>query len=210
MEPLNGAVFLMPHGNKVLPCFCGEEENTAAAPLFVSVLTLPIQGKDGNMKKLIDFEYDLWTTEEGKCMARVRFTGEECEVDRETFRLLRAEEKRLRRDKRRKAEEAAIGKPLSLDVPPEEIESPCWLVDTSDFTVDIVTAQLTAELRQQLTQKQLEVFEKCMVEGMSIREFARKENRNYRSIWETREAIQKKFIKIFGGYPIKDEKNVRL
>lgn len=67
--------------------------------LYLAVPLLSASGKDGKMKKLINFEYDLWTTEDGRCMVRVRRTGEECEVDRETFRLLRAEEKRLRRER---------------------------------------------------------------------------------------------------------------
>lgn len=49
------------------------------------------------MKKLNDFEYDLWTTEDGRCIVQLRLTREKCEVDRKTFRLLWAEEKRLRR-----------------------------------------------------------------------------------------------------------------
>ena len=48
-------------------------------------------------KTPIEFDYDLWTTEDGKCMVRVKCTGEQCEVNRETFRSLRLEEKRIRR-----------------------------------------------------------------------------------------------------------------
>ena len=51
------------------------------------------------MKTPIEFDYDLWTTEEGKCMVRVKLTGEVCEVSRETMRVLRNEEKKLRRSK---------------------------------------------------------------------------------------------------------------
>ncbi len=43
--------------------------------------------------------YDLWTTEDGKCMVRVKITGEVTEVDRKIMRILRTEEKRLRRSK---------------------------------------------------------------------------------------------------------------
>ncbi len=82
--------------------------------------SLPIRGKDGNMKKLNDFEYDLWTTEDGRRMVRVRATREECQVDQETFRLLRAEEKRLRREqtpeKREGVAEETAKRPLSLDM----------------------------------------------------------------------------------------------
>ena len=48
-------------------------------------------------KTPIEFDYDLWTTEDGKCMVRVKRTGEVSEVDRKVMRILRAEEKRIRR-----------------------------------------------------------------------------------------------------------------
>ena len=48
-------------------------------------------------KTPIEFDYDLWTTEDGKCMVRVKATGEVTEVDREVMKSLRAEEKKLRR-----------------------------------------------------------------------------------------------------------------
>ena len=48
-------------------------------------------------KTPIAFDYDLWTTEDGKCMVRVKITGEVTEVDREVMKALRAEEKRIRR-----------------------------------------------------------------------------------------------------------------
>ena len=44
-----------------------------------------------------EFDYDLWTTEDGKCMVRIKATGEAVEVDRTVMQVLRSEEKRLRR-----------------------------------------------------------------------------------------------------------------
>ena len=49
------------------------------------------------LKPLHEFGYDLWATEEGKCMVRIKNTGEVTEVDRTIMQALRAEEKRLRR-----------------------------------------------------------------------------------------------------------------
>ena len=46
-------------------------------------------------KTPIEFDYDLWTTEDGKCMVRVKSTGEVTEVDRKVMKMLRAEEKRI-------------------------------------------------------------------------------------------------------------------
>ena len=37
-------------------------------------------------KTPIEFDYDLWTTEDGKCMVRVKITGEVTEVDREVMK----------------------------------------------------------------------------------------------------------------------------
>ena len=48
-------------------------------------------------KTPIEFDYDLWTTEDGKCMVRVKSTGEVTEVDRKVMKILRTEEKRIRR-----------------------------------------------------------------------------------------------------------------
>ena len=83
------------------------------------------------MKTPIEFDYDLWTTKDGKCMVRVKSTGETCEVSRETFRVLRAEEKRLRRSYTAAASDGDEAHPiLSLNVLPEDSEkSPSWLTD---------------------------------------------------------------------------------
>ncbi len=48
-------------------------------------------------KNPVWFDYDLWTTEDGKCMVRVKITGEVTEVDREVMKILHVEEKRVRR-----------------------------------------------------------------------------------------------------------------
>ena len=79
-------------------------------------------------KTPIEFDYDLWTTEDGKCMVRVKATGEVTEVDREVMKSLRAEEKKLRRsygavgtsddeDNAKKSSDTV----LSLDALPEEV-----------------------------------------------------------------------------------------
>ena len=56
-------------------------------------------GKDKTMKRIpktpVEFDYDLWTTEDGKCMVRVKLTGEVTEVDRKVMKILRAEEKEV-------------------------------------------------------------------------------------------------------------------
>ena len=84
--------------------------------------------------------YDLWTTEDGKCMVRVKITGEVTEVDREVMKALRAEEKRIRRALRSNEGTVKDGiahqpRIFSLSAVSEnEMEKSDWLVDpTSDF-----------------------------------------------------------------------------
>ena len=82
-------------------CFIGMGSKLTVMRLFFRLVLplLRVSGKDKTMKTPIEFDYDLWTTEEGKCMVRVKLTGEVCEVSRETMRVLRNEEKKLRRSK---------------------------------------------------------------------------------------------------------------
>jgi len=162
-------------------------------------------GKGGNMKKLIDFEYDLWTTEEGKCMVRVRFTGEECEVDRETFRLFRAEEKRLRRKRMPGASkdkmhlETESKRPLSLQTicSAENEDGEFWLADTRNFVDEIIISQLLKAFWKQLTSNQQEVFEKCLLGGQSLRAYAREKGCAYSTVKGIQDEIRKKFKKFF-------------
>ena len=149
------------------------------------------------MKKLIDFEYDLWTTEDGRCMVRVRLTKEECEVDRETFRLLRAEEKRLRRErtpqKGNVISDGTSKHQLSLDIVDSDAEGRNWNTDPRDLIEESILAQTIEQFRLQLTPRQLDVFEKCLLGGMSLSEYAKENKLNYRAVWEVREAVRKKF-----------------
>lgn len=47
------------------------------------------------MFKNKDFDYDLWTMSDGKKWARVKSTGEVCEISNDTMKILRCEEKRM-------------------------------------------------------------------------------------------------------------------
>ena len=91
-------------------------------------------------KTPVAFDYDLWTTEDGKCMVRVKKTGEVSEVNRDVMRVLRAEEKRIRRsygsDSTSEDEDSAeksSDSVLSLDAMPEDdVKSAAWLADSRD------------------------------------------------------------------------------
>lgn len=149
------------------------------------------------MKKLIDFEYDLWTTEDGRCMVRVRATREECEVDRETFRLLRAEEKRLRREQTPKKTDEAAKRPLSLDIIDLNEEGTSWQADPRNLLEESILKQIIEQFHLQLTKRQMDVFEKCLLGGMSLRAYARERGCAFSTVRGIQEEIRKKFKKIF-------------
>lgn len=156
------------------------------------------------MKTPIDFDYDLWVSEDGKAMVRVKRTGETCEVNQETMRLLRNEEKRLRR--------APTGVPiagrhgevklplLSLDfvnVQDAEEMSPAWLDDHSDIENDVIVNQLEREFRDSLTSIQRDIYISCLLNGLSYTEYAARKGVSYQSIQQAVLLIRKKAKKYF-------------
>ena len=159
------------------------------------------------MKTPKEFDYDLWIAEDGQYMVRVKATHEVCAVNQEVFRKLRAEEKKLRRemegvptrniDENGKTIKAAM---LSIDfvnVQGGEDMDPSWLIDPFDLERDLLLQEAIRELRKQLTERQLEVFEVCILGGMSLREFARRKGVDFRVIWRAQDAIRKNFKKIW-------------
>ena len=107
-------------------------------------------------KTPIEFDYDLWTTEDGKCMVRVKCTGEQCEVNRETFRSLRLEEKRVRRSYTKPAlsdeadENESGASVLSLDVMPDDVETPSWLIDPYDSISEVELKMLEEDFLKKI------------------------------------------------------------
>ncbi len=136
-----------------------------------------------------DFDYDLWTTKDGKRMVRVKSTGETCEVDADTFRLLRAEEKALRRSVA--ANDTA---PLSTDLRPVEVEDAesGWLIDPTNLE-DSVTGKLALSLFiAALTPYQRDIFEKCMLDGMTLTDYSKRRGVDVTAIRNAKRLIQKK------------------
>lgn len=140
-------------------------------------------------KTPIEFDYDLWTTEDGKCMVRVKCTGEETEVDRSTMRILRAEEKKLRRSKTGvpisgcEEETATL---LSLDyVSVQEAEdmSPAWLEDQNSGIDVVIVKMLEEEFRSTLTAKQMKVYASCVIGNMAYSDYAKKNGISVTSVY---------------------------
>lgn len=170
---------------------------------------LRASGKDKTMKRIpktpIEFDYDLWTTEDGQCMVRVKRTGEQCEVSRETFRILRTEEKKLRRSmtgvpvsESNDTDETATL--LSLDyvsVAGAEEMSPAWLEDSFDMENSVITRMLEEELRHSLTERQLGIYLSCVVGGISYKDYADANGMTYQNVQQSIVLIRKKAQKIF-------------
>ena len=152
-------------------------------------------------KTPIEFDYDLWTTEDGKCMVRVKRTGEVSEVDRKVMRILRAEEKRIRRSyssDNSSEDEDGSDTVLSLDAMPEDdVKSAAWLADSRDCMEELITALKEKELLSLLTEKQRELYLAMTREGLTLREFARRKGIGIRAAFDLKAAVQKKFQKIF-------------
>ena len=154
-------------------------------------------------KTPIEFDYDLWTTEDGKCMVRVKATKEECEVSREAFRLLRAEEKRLRRSystspSREDTGEERQTSDLSLDaLPDDDVKSAAWLADPRDYINDIEFRMLEADLMRDLTSAQLEIYKACVICGQTPTEYAQLHNMRRQSVNDAIKLIRKKAKKYF-------------
>lgn len=176
----------MPHEQSFLSSVLSVwEDQLTVMRLFFSLVhpLLRASGKDKAMKRIpktpVEFDYDLWTTKDGKCMVRVKATGETTEVDREVMKALRNEEKKLRRSydtggasDSEDGEETQPSSVLSLDaVPEDEVNAPTWLADPHDFTNEVVTKIQEAEFMEQLTAREREVFLFCIQYGGSQQEY---------------------------------------
>lgn len=155
-------------------------------------------------KTPIEFDYDLWTTEDGKNMVRIKSTGEVTEVDHDVMKTLRMEEKRLRRSYGEKAdgdEEDAENKSnnsvLSLDALPDEVKTGVWLADPYDFAEEFLFRLDLDEFKKLLTEKQQDVFQSCMVNGETYVSYADRNGIRAQSVQETARYIKKKAKKYF-------------
>ena len=157
------------------------------------------------MKTPAEYDYDLWTDENGRRMVRVKRTGEECEVTMEIFRHLRAEEKRLRRSMQGvpvpgggKEKTAAV---LSLDIVSVEDGgedmTPAWL-EAPDNTEDTVMLRSAlCELRSMLTTVQLDIYKTCLLGGVSYKDYADRKGVSRQSVQQAVSLIRRKAARIF-------------
>ena len=151
-------------------------------------------------KTPIEFDYDLWTTEDGKCMVRVKRTGEVTEVDRKVMRMLRAEEKRIRRAMKEDDddEDATL---LSLDTHPEnENREAPWTEDPFDFAEEIAFREVERGFFASLTDIQKEIYTAVIVEKVTPSHYAKSKGVSASSVSQQMKAIRnraKKYFKLF-------------
>ena len=110
------------------------------------------------MKALKEFDYNLWTTEENgvkKYFVGVKATGEVTEVDAEVMKVLRNEEKKMRRHIE---EEGELGAPLSLDSAVGDENNSTWMTDTYNLAEDVQTEIMEVNFIRSLSPLQKAVY----------------------------------------------------
>ena len=136
-------------------------------------------------------------------MVRVKATGETTEVDREVMKMLRNEEKKLRRSydaggstASEDGEETQPSAVLSLDaVPEDDVKSSGWLADKEDFTDGVLTKLVIQDFRATLNSIHLAIFDQCLLGDKTIRAFAEEYGLRKSTVWDIANALRKNFKK---------------
>ena len=135
---------------------------------------------------LKDFDYDLWTTDDGThCWVRIKSTGEETEVSREVFRELQKEQERLKRIKKEPKPDAGkaalrayeINHPLTIDASPDESDdsiTPAWLISHSTPEAEALASDLEQRLLDAMTERQRDCYYCCVINGESKFDYAKR------------------------------------
>ena len=158
-----------------------------------------------------EFAYDLWTTEDGKCWARVRSTGEVTEISLDVMRFLRNEELQIWRHYQPLEDDAnllkrqsyEISHPLSLDCPVKILDKPhepSWAVSSDDIEKEYLEEEALRNLIRCLTPRQADLFYCCVILGWTQSEYALKNGISKQSVSESFSQIVKK-IKKFDWTP---------
>lgn len=159
------------------------------------------------MKTPKEFDYDLWIDRnDGQCYVRVKNTGEVSAVNADTFRFLRREEKRLRRDitPDKPGETPSVRNeilhPLSLDYAIEGAYgdiAPAWAMDRDNSSEDALFNLLEEELIRSLTAREADVYKHCIVDGMKYLTYAKETGINVANVTRTIGRIRKRAKKLF-------------
>ena len=129
----------------------------------------------------------------------MRATGEVTEISHEVMCFLRSEEKRLYREI---AQLQKYGSTLSLDIPNDE-EKESWFEDHGFGVSEMETELNKEDFRKLLTDRQREIFDYCLMDGNSVRKYAREKGLDHKTVLEAVEAIKEKAKKFFNYTPPK-------
>ena len=77
---------------------------------------------------------------------------------------------------------------------------PAWLEDKSRMEDEVMMDMMIKEFAQSLTPKQLDVFQRCLLGGVSLREYSREKGISNQAISDINKAVQKKFKKLYARY----------
>lgn len=147
------------------------------------------------MKSLKEFDYDLWTTNENsvtKYWVRIKSTGEVTEVDIKTMRVLRNSEKTMRRQI--VDEQENCGTILSLNKLEEDTKDCFYIFNNYYNHEDEIAFDLYLEtFKKTLTEKQLNVFICCLINGQSQTDYAKENSINNSSVRDIIRGIRKKY-----------------
>ena len=77
---------------------------------------------------------------------------------------------------------------------------PVWLEDKSRMEDEVMMDMMIKEFAQSLTPKQFDVFQRCLLGGVSLREYSRKKGISNQAISDINKAVQKKFKKFYARY----------
>lgn len=157
------------------------------------------------MYKNKEFDYDLWKDADGKCYARVRSTGEVCEISDDTMKVLRREEyreldlkKSLDSGNINEKTKASIMYPLSFETTDDENgDDSSWLQSNENLEEEQAAKDLEERFMKLLTGYQKEVFLFVLKNGESQIDFAKRKGVTSQSVRNVIRKIQEKAKKFF-------------
>lgn len=134
-------------------------------------------------------------------MVRVKATGEITEVGRKVMKLLRAEEKKIRRGYAPPSDDdngnTNSGTILSLDDVIDGTQESVWLEDHTNVENDVMTEMMEREFREMLTESQRSIYEECILKSMSYVEYGKVYGVCYQYVQKSVLRIRKKAKKFF-------------
>ncbi|MGL5254230.1 MAG: helix-turn-helix transcriptional regulator, partial [Brevinema sp.] len=152
------------------------------------------------------FDYALWRDDKRVPYVRILSTGEVSVVSEELFRYLRAEEKSYSRyitkntiqEKDRKGEVISTSSILlSIDfVSDSADDGGVWLIEKTNVEEAVGAKILIEEFKLMLSENQCDVLDKCILQGLSNREYARNKGVSEMAVRKTISKIREK-AKIF-------------